>query len=145
MSETSQEEIEASAAFFRALHELLEEQKGSAADRRRATRRSYECIQLLALYDGRNLPAQADFCGVLCHDLSPGGFSFYAAEAPRQPYVIIALGAVPFTFFVARVLRVTPAGAEEDDLGQLVGCRFIRRVVTSADLLNLDEPCRRWS
>jgi hypothetical protein len=141
MSELTQPEIETSAAFFEALHELLEEQKGSS-DRRRAARHAYECVQLLALYDGRNSPAQADFRGVLCHDLSPGGFSFYADEAPRLPYVIVALGAIPFNFFVARVLRVTLAEAEAE-ASHIVACRFIRRVATAADLRNLDEPSHR--
>jgi hypothetical protein len=141
MTDLSQPEIETSAAFFEAVHEVLEEQPGNAADRRRATRHPYECIQLLALYDGHNLPVQADFRGVLCRDLSPGGFSFFADEAPRSPYVIIALGVVPFAFFVARVLRVRHAGPA-DAAGHLVACRFIRRVFKPSDLQNLKEASR---
>jgi hypothetical protein len=142
VNDLTQTEIENSAIFFQALHRLLEDQKGPSSERRRATRHAYECVQLLAYYDGRNAPAQAEFRNVLCHDLSPGGFSFFADEAPNLPYVIIALGAVPFTFFVARVLRVRPAAADEGR-GYLVGCHFIRRVATAADLTNLDLPSRR--
>jgi hypothetical protein len=75
---------------------------------------------------------------VLCHDLSPGGFSFFADESPGQPYVIIALGTIPFTFFVAKVLRVRPAALNEQG-SHLVGCRFIRRIASPADLLNLER------
>jgi hypothetical protein len=141
MTKLTQPEIETSAALFEALHELLEEQLETAADRRQTARHAYECIQLLAFYDGRNSPGQADFRGVLCCDLSPGGFSFFADEAPRLPFVIIALGAIPFKFFVARVLRVRPAESE-GNAGHLVACRFLRRISTPADLRNLDEACR---
>ena len=142
MNELSELEIESSAALFESLHALLEEQKASHGDRRGDVRRAYECFQLLAFYDGCRAPAQGDFRCVLCHDLSPGGFSFLAEEAPRLPYVIIALGSIPFTFFVAQVLRVRPAGGDGGS-GCLVACRFLRRVAASSDLLNLDSVSGR--
>jgi hypothetical protein len=135
MNDMSPSELEANTAFFEMLHRLLgNQQQGGGRERRRSARRSYECEQLLAFYDGRTAPPPTDFRPVLCHDLSPGGFSFFADQRPPTGFVVAALGNVPFSFFAAEVLSVRPdhqAGGE----GCLVGCRFVRRIVTPADLV----------
>lgn len=113
------------ATFFDMIHRLLGEQdEPPPAERRQGSRRPFDCVQLLAPYEGA-LPAQADFRLVRCQDISPHGFSFVAEREPHYRFVIVALGTIPFTFFVAEIMRVTP-----QDFGAplLVGCRFVRRL-----------------
>ena len=82
---------------------------------------------MLAPYDGRNLPVQADFRQVQCHDISPRGFFFFLPERPDYEHLVVALGAVPFTFFSAQIMH-----AKETVHGSiaqfLVGCRFTDRI-----------------
>jgi hypothetical protein len=116
------------AELFQTISELLAEQSALRGDdRREGTRRSYDCIQLLAPYDADVLPKQDDFRQVQCRDLSPSGFSFIAHRQPTTDHVVVALGAVPFKFFVAKIVH---SGRSENTLGEdyLVGCRFVRRL-----------------
>jgi len=116
------------ADLFQTISELLAEQHAGCGDERReGARRSYDCIQLLAPYDTDRLPKQEDFRQVQCRELSPRGFSFLSDRQPTTDHVVVALGAVPFKFFVAKIIHNRPS---EDQLsrGYLVGCRFVRRL-----------------
>ncbi len=111
------------------IDELLTEQDSAYHDERRGGQRhGYDCVQLLAPYDGHRLPTQEEFRQVQCRDLSPTGFSFLAYRQPATEFLLVALGAVPFKFFVAKIIHVR---ASEHDVNQsfLIGCRFVRRVV----------------
>jgi len=107
-------------AFFAAIHEAME-----SSDRRRGERRDYECVQLLAAFDGQELPGQQDFQHERCCDLSPQGMSFLTRRPPNQPFLVVALGEVPFTFVVAKIIRVTPL--EQPGLVK-IGCEFQRKI-----------------
>ena len=116
------------ADLFDTISELLAEQNSIRGDERReGARRSYDCIQLLAPYDANCLPKQEDFRQVQCRDLSPRGFSFISYRQPATQHVVVALGSVPFKFFVAQIVH---SGFSESELGQnyLIGCRFVRRL-----------------
>jgi len=116
------------AAFFDMIHSLLDAQSTDENRERRGDRRHpYRHVQLMAPYDGHELPLQADFRPVQCHDLSPNGFSFHAPGPPDFDHIVIALGTVPFTFFSAEVVHVheAPGGSVPQ---YLVGCRFVRRI-----------------
>jgi hypothetical protein len=116
------------ADLFDTISDLLAEQEAASDDERRGgDRREYEHIQLLAPYDSSTLPKQEDFRQVQCRDLSPSGFSFVAYRRPTMEHVVIALGAIPFKFLVAKIVHSSPS---ECELNQdfLVGCRFVRRL-----------------
>ena len=116
------------ADLFDTISELLAEQNAMNNDERRASeRRDYDCIQLLAPYDANCLPLQEDFRQVQCRDLSPKGFSFLSYRQPDTEHVIIALGAVPFKFFVAKIVHNSPSENELSN-NYLIGCRFVRRL-----------------
>ena len=70
---------------------------------------------------------------MLCRDLSSTGFSFVSYRQPQTDYVIIALGAVPFKFFVAEIAHVSRAETL-NTTNFLVGCRFLRRVPSGEGL-----------
>lgn len=114
--------------LFETISELLAEQNAICDDERRTgQRRSYECVQLLAPYDATLLPLQEDFRQVQCRDLSPKGFSFLSYRQPATDHVVVALGAVPFKFFVAKIIHSSPS-ENESSQNYLVGCRFVRRL-----------------
>lgn len=107
---------------------LLAEQDRVGHDERRvAERRVFECVQLLAPFDGDQMPSQEDFRQVLCRDLSATGFSFVTYRQPPTDFVIIALGAVPFKFFVAEIAHTSRAETA-NTTNFRVGCRFVRRL-----------------
>ena len=117
------------AAFFDLVHQLLQiDDEPGPPNRRDQVRHPYRCVQLMAPYDGRELPTQAAFRRVQCRDISPRGFSFFADERPDYQYMIVALGPIPFTFLSARVVH-TEARQCDDPSGYQVGCRFIDRIV----------------
>ncbi len=118
--------------LFETISELLAEQDAMYGDERRTgARRSYDCIQLLAPYDTNRLPQQEDFRQVQCRDLSPRGFSFLSYRQPETDHAIVALGAVPFKFFVAKIVHSSPSESEQNQ-NFLVGCRFVRRLSEQA-------------
>ena len=117
------------ADLFETISELLAEQNAMHGDERRdGARRSYDCVQLLAPYDANLLPKQEDFRQVQCRDLSPRGFSFLSYRQPATDHVVVALGAVPFKFFVAKIVHSGPSESELNG-NHLVGCRFVRRLM----------------
>jgi len=121
-------EVESDDALYAEITELLNEQRVLlGSDRRSHDRRSYECPQLVAPYDGESLPRQDEFRPERCNDLSSSGFSFLTAQRPANSKVVVALGQVPFLFFVADIVHVHEVESEQ---GQefLVGCSFLNRL-----------------
>ena len=114
--------------LFDLVHALLDESRGcQIGERRDQPRTKYDCVQLIAPYDGVTMPSQAEFRRAHCRDLASGGFSFFAENPPQTDQLIVALGSVPFNFFVADVVRVKQA--DVDTTGSfLVGCQFVRRL-----------------
>lgn len=96
-------------------------------ERRKNSRRNFDCWQLVAEYDGHKLPIQEDFQLRLFHDISEGGISFLASERPGSEDLIIALGAMPFVFFHVKFVRATRRKDLEDQPLQ-IGCRFVKRL-----------------
>ncbi len=97
-------------------------------ERRKSVRRAYHCLQLVAEFDGLKLPNQHDFQLCQFQDLSSGGVSFLLPDKPKSQKFIIALGSIPFNFFLVQMMRARC----RDDLADLpfqVGCRFIRKLV----------------
>ena len=125
------------SAVYHLVHEALaaEEERQvnfsvshtSPTDLRRSTRKSFSCIQLIAPYDGRQLPSQAEFQPQLCHDLSPSGFSFWQPLPLAATNLIVALGEIPFIFLVTEIVHqeYEPHG---EPGGWRIGCRFTRRL-----------------
>lgn len=123
-------QLEADSNLFSMIHSLLDEQiPVGTVERRGGERRAYSCQQLLAPYDGWTLPRQAEFRLVQCQDISPSGFSFISKRRPEYEHLVVALGAVPFTFFAAQVMHAKTIAATP---GQpyLVGCRFLNRLTS---------------
>lgn len=119
--------------LFQLVHELLQESRGyQLGERRDRPRASYDCVQLIAPYDGLTMPSQAQFRRAHCRDLASGGFSFFAEQPPDADRLIVALGSVPFTFFVAEVVRVKRSDVDHTG-SYLVGCRFVERLTTPSD------------
>jgi hypothetical protein len=116
------------AGLFETISALISEHLTENRQNRRSNpRHPYECVQLLAPFDGTELPGLDELRPVLCHDLSRCGFSFLSYERPKTNLVIAALGRIPPKFFVAEILHVHPTHTSDDHEYQ-VGCRFIRRL-----------------
>ena len=115
-------------SLYQSIFTLLDEQRsGTGSERRESDRHPYRCVQLMAPFDGENLPNQEAFRQVLCHDLSPSGFSYFCDSRPTERLLIVALGKVPLRFYVAEVVHTQLAQTEHG--GQYhVGCRFVRRL-----------------
>ena len=117
----------ADAAFFEMVHALVTDPSTDDSERRENERHAYQCVQLIAPYDGVNLPSQIDFCKVQCEDISSNGFAFYSPKIPEMKYVIIALGSLPFHFYEAEVLHNRPM-QRDGEIEYLVGCRLLKRL-----------------
>jgi hypothetical protein len=121
-------QVDADAALYAEITELLNEQRALlGSDRRSDDRRPYECSQLVAPYNGESLPGQDEFCQERCHDLSSSGFSFLTGRRPATSKVVVALGQVPFLFYVAEIVHVHEVESEQGD-EYIVGCNFTNRV-----------------
>jgi len=128
-------QVEADADLYREISELLNEQRALlGSDRRTDDRRPYACLQLVAPYDGETLPSQDEFRRERCNDLSASGFSFVSARRPATSKIVVALGQVPFLFFVADIVRVHEV---ESDFGDefFVGCHFVNRVARRREVV----------
>jgi hypothetical protein len=134
------------ASFYGAMHALL---AGASADggerdipvaerelspltpiamnRRTMDRRPFSCPQLMAPYDGKDLPSQSKFRLTECYDISTTGFGFLADQIPDSQFVVIALGTVPFSFFSAEIVHVDRLEVSAASKFQ-VGCRFLQRL-----------------
>jgi hypothetical protein len=123
----------ADASFYSLVHELIEAEKLFALQSRPAPegravgRRTFDCQQLLAPFDGVRLPSQSEFRPVACRDLSPGGFSFVVPQPAEFLAVVVALGQVPFKFFTAQVQNQSRV-RHKGRIAYRVGCRFTGRI-----------------
>ncbi|MGA2035723.1 MAG: PilZ domain-containing protein [Thermoguttaceae bacterium] len=99
----------------------------SENERRRHFRRAYPFIQMLAPYNGKELPRRREFRPVQCQDLSAAGISFILASPPSFEYAVIALGVAPELIYVT--VRVTHCNSRPGATDEfLVGCRFLGKV-----------------
>ncbi|MGI8979037.1 MAG: hypothetical protein ACR2FY_07415 [Pirellulaceae bacterium] len=96
-------------------------------ERRKSVRRKYTVPQLVAEYNGDEMPGQNDFYEFPFHDISAEGVSFLCSVKPRQKQLVIALGNAPFYFWAAEVV-FTQRRDDLTDLPYLVGCRLIGRL-----------------
>ena len=134
---------DAELELFKTVGDLLNEQWGeSAKERCTQVRRPYQCVQLLAPYDEIQLPSQADFRQVQCQDLSENGFSFMSYRRPESRFVIVALGAVPFLFFVAEIVHIESVTVPSEYEFK-IGCRFTNRVSAPEGKRVTDRPDSR--
>ena len=117
------------ANFFALVHHVLESRQLGAdgGKRREARRHEFLCHQFVAPYVGGVLPQQTEFRRVLCHDLSPSGFSFIEASPPDCDLLIVALGSAPYIFVSAQVVHQEPIEVDGQNLF-LMGCHFVARV-----------------
>ncbi len=112
---------EIDAELYRKIHELTYGPTASEpADRRSNSRRGYPGFQLVAPYNGQQLPELADFQETRCVDISGLGASLLT-PAPIESPLVLALGPADSRIFLAaEVVHSTPM--------TLLGCRFIKRV-----------------
>ncbi len=118
---------------FERLHELMQsseklEELGSAPgcpERRVEERHSYPYIQLLAPFDGSNMPLQADFRHVYCHNISSHGFAFFESPEPSYKKVVVMFGKLPFRVYTAEVRHIQKTSTPDI---YLIGCRFLARL-----------------
>ncbi len=121
------------AAFFDMVHELVRDNKllqdkitaAKACDRRREKRMPFPYVQLLAPFDGENLPLQSEFRHVQCCDISTRGFSYFDSPLPNYRHVVILFGKIPFRIFTAEVQRVQPTATPDV---YIIGCRIASRL-----------------
>jgi len=132
-------QAQSDAAFYEMVYSLLHQQGGTGDDRRGSRRHDFGFMQLIAPYDGRRLPGEQQFAPFPLHDLSAGGFSYYAPFPPSSPLVIVALGKAPYKLLSAEVCH-TSRKKLQGQLQYLMGCRFLKRIGTSADTSCSDEP-----
>ncbi|HEX4143392.1 MAG TPA: GAF domain-containing protein [Pirellulales bacterium] len=94
-------------------------------ERRKSERRPYPYVQLLAPVIGNQSPAQEAFEKILCHDISSGGFSFFAQKPPKSKQIVAAFG-VPgsLTYLAAEIVHCQHV---PDKQMYLVGCRYVGR------------------
>ena len=120
-------------AFMSALNARLAEVRDrlvadeAPRERRRADRRPYSYVQLIAPYRGE-MPNEPVFQEVRCHDLSTSGFSFLAARRPSFEFMVVELGVSPnVIYIIARIRRVAEI-ANGAEIQYLIGCEFQNRV-----------------
>ena len=120
-------QTDSDVAFFDLVHSMLDTDNSKQQERREHDRLSYSCVQLVAPYDGLNLPTQADFMQVHCLDLSERGVCFTSSHRPTHGWFVVALGAVPFDFVKAKVC--TAAQVDKNGTTEFrVGCEFVAKI-----------------
>ncbi|HEX5444085.1 MAG TPA: GGDEF domain-containing protein [Pirellulales bacterium] len=94
-----------------------------------AVRLPFTELQRVAPYGGGGeLPDEAAFHEVRCHDLSAGGISFLCAEPPDSQSLVVQLGKGPnVRYMIARVAHIVAVG-ESAEARFRVGCSFIERL-----------------
>ncbi len=101
----------------------------SRANGRRAIRRRFSSVQMVAPYDGAALPDDDMFFQVLCHDISTRGFAYFSATRPMYDHVIVRL---TDTQGCTHQLKARVAhwreGYWEKKRQLLIGCEFQERV-----------------
>ena len=113
--------------LYALVHEALKQNSEPQSERREGKRSKFVCVQLVAPYTGGAYPEQADFLHVECRDLSTSGFSFVTPQEPETERLVVALGRVPFQFFIAEIVKCNPIMVEEERLYR-VGCHFRLRI-----------------
>ena|SRR5436190_11813752 len=101
------------------------EKETSPRERRKNKRRKFGCWQLVAEFDGENLPLQRDFELFEFCDISLSGIAFEAEERPLSNDLVLALGNMPFEFFHARIVRVV---SSPNSSKLHIGCKLIKRL-----------------
>ncbi len=97
-------------------------------ERRGRPRRSYQYRQKVAEVVDGLLPKPSDFREVFCNDISAGGFSFLAENAPGSDTFVVALGIPPRVIYVTvQVAHITQIERDGNRM-LLVGCEYIKRV-----------------
>ena len=110
-----------------------------------AVRLPFTEMQRMAPYHGGGeLPDEAEFREVRCHDLSAGGISFLCAEPPEAQTLVVQLGKGDnVRYMIARVAHIVAVG-ESAEFQFRVGCSFVERLhppgvdVAEADLVTAD-------
>lgn len=125
-------QAQSDAAFYEMVYYLRRQQATEGDERRGSTRHDFCHLQLIAPYDGCRLPLEKEFEPLPLHDLSAGGFSYYAPFPPPTPLVIVALGKAPFKLLSAEV-RHTTQKKVHGQLQYQMGCRFRERIDASAE------------
>lgn len=111
----------------RAIPSDLPEFAKCVMNRRATDRQPFSCPQLLAPFDGQELPSHAKFRLTECYDISTDGFGFLAERIPDSQFVVIALGTVPFSFVSAEIVHVDRQEVE-GEVQFKIGCRFLERL-----------------
>lgn len=94
------------------------------AEQRKFSRVGYKQVQRIAPLVDDRVPVMDDFAEVQCNDVSGGGLSFYADEAPHFKQCIVELTARDVVrYFVARVANVRK-NTNRKYKPVIVGCRF---------------------
>jgi hypothetical protein len=122
------------AAFaFNALAGAIEHSR----ERRRDVRLPYECVQMIAPFDGVNLPPASAFRPVHCHDISISGLSFFLPQRPTFQNLVVSLGKEGSNRQCITARMVHFRAMQHEGTAQfLVGCEFIEKlpaVPTPAD------------
>lgn len=121
-------ETELNASFFDTVHILLEQDEAKQqAERRIEPRRMYQRLQLMAPVIGDKLPSQAEFRQVECYDISCRGFSYLEPDPPTYDTLVVALGEIPFSFLLARVMGFGQVRRDRR-FDYRIGCQFTRRL-----------------
>lgn len=121
---------EGDAQLYALVHNALEQNAAGQSERREGERGNFACTQLVAPYDGGPLPDQAEFRHVECCDLSTSGFSFVTSAEFESDLLVIALGRVPFQFFLAEIVNRKRIKSDEQRVFR-VGCQFRHRISQS--------------
>src|SRR4051812_37493003 len=94
-------------------------------NRRRHERLSFDRIQYVGPFLGEEIPSHDQFRAVQCHDISSGGFSFFAPEMPREEFLVVRLGTDDSDYiYVACEIRFLGRQRRAESVEYLVGCRF---------------------
>ena len=117
--------------FYAFVHDHIQRQCPNTGDERRSSvRNPCQTALLIAPKEKSDLPMCGDFQSVMCSDLSCSGFSYEINEPPTTDHLVVALGAVPFTFLLAEIRNIVHN--EQENAEYRIGCHFVDRVDASA-------------
>jgi hypothetical protein len=102
-------------------------------------RRPYPTWQYMAPY-GESLPDPKDFQDVFCHDISVGGISYLAAEAPTYGQICISVGSAPNWILLEATVANYRCVEYKGMPMYLIGCRFSRRLGSFSEVWPGREP-----
>jgi hypothetical protein len=93
----------------------------------------------MAPYDD-SLPDPKDFQDVYCHDISVGGISYLAADAPTYGHICISVGPAPDWILLEATVANHRLVEYKGMPMYLIGCRFTRRLGSFSDVWPGREP-----